>query len=112
MVSAYRTCLSIFPLTLAVMMLVAPALKAQSTNAHVTGLITDSSGAAVPEVSVKGLNTATNVEYPTVSNEAGIYVLPQLVPGPYKFTVTKPGFKTLIRSDVTLRIGDRLSLDF
>jgi Carboxypeptidase regulatory-like domain len=112
MVSAYRTCLSIFPLTLAVMMLVAPALRAQSTNAHVTGLITDSSGAAVPEVSVKGLNTATNVEYPTVSNEAGIYVLPQLVPGPYKFTVTKPGFKTLIRSDVTLRIGDRLSLDF
>src|SRR5262249_7650985 len=55
---------------------------------------------------------ATNVEYPTISNEAGAYVLPQLVAGRYKITASKAGFQTLIQSDITLRIGDRLSLNF
>ncbi|PYV36311.1 MAG: hypothetical protein DMG06_31010 [Acidobacteria bacterium] len=66
----------------------------------------------MPAASVKATNTATNVEYPTISNEAGVYVLPQLVPGPYKITVSKEGFKTLVQSNLTLRIGDRLSQNF
>jgi hypothetical protein len=93
--------------------LTAPCARAQqSTNAQITGLITDSSGAYVPDVEIKATNTATNVEYPTVSNEAGVYVLPQLVPGPYKITVSKQGFKTINQSGITLRIGDRLSQNF
>jgi Carboxypeptidase regulatory-like domain len=94
-------------------LLTAPCARAQqSTNAQITGLITDSSGAYVPDVEIKATNTATNVEYPTVSNEAGVYVLPQLVPGPYKITVSKQGFKTINQSGITLRIGDRLSQNF
>ena len=49
---------------------------------------------------------------PTVSNEAGVYVLPQMVPGPYKITVSKEGFQTLVRSEITLRIGDRATINF
>lgn len=107
-----RQSVSILVLTLALVVLTGPVLRAQSTNAQVTGLIADSSGASVPEVAIKATNIATNVEYPTVSNEAGAYVLPQLVPGRYKITASKPGFQTLLQSDITLRIGDRLSLNF
>jgi Carboxypeptidase regulatory-like domain len=101
------------PFILVIALLMTPVVKAQqSTNAQITGLITDSSGAYVPDVEIKATNTATNVEYPTVSNEAGVYVLPQLVPGPYKMTVSKQGFKAVNQSGITLRIGDRLSQNF
>lgn len=101
------------PFILVIALMMTPVVKAQqSTNAQITGLITDSSGAYVPDVEIKATNTATNVEYPTVSNEAGVYVLPQLVPGPYKMTVSKQGFKTINQSGITLRIGDRLSQNF
>ena len=92
--------------------LVPRAIAQQSTNAQITGIVTDSTGASVPGSSIKATNTATNVEYPTVSNEAGVYVLPQMVPGPYKITVSKEGFQTLVRSEITLRIGDRATINF
>jgi Carboxypeptidase regulatory-like domain len=101
----------IFCLVLAVA-LVPRAIAQQSTNAQITGIVTDSTGASVPEVSLKATNTATNVEFSTVSNEAGVYVLPQLVPGPYQITVSKEGFQTLVRSEITLRIGDRATINF
>src|SRR5262245_7082760 len=96
---------------LALALMAVPTRAQQSTNAQITGLILDSSGAAVPAASVKATNTATNVDYATTSNESGVYVLPQLVPGPYKVTVAKEGFKTLVQSSLILRIGDRLSLN-
>jgi len=92
--------------------LVRCALAQQSTNAQVTGMVMDTSGASVPGAVIKATNTATNVEYPTVSNEAGVYVLPQMVPGPYRITVSKDGFQTLVRSEITLRIGDRATINF
>src|SRR6187401_1174342 len=81
--------------------IVEPVTAQQSTNAQITGIVTDSSGASVPGVEVKATNTATNVQYPAITNESGVYVLPQMVPGPYKITVTKEGFQTLVRSDIT-----------
>ncbi len=92
--------------------LVPGAIAQQSTNAQITGIVTDSTGASVPGVSIKATNTATNVDFSTVSNEAGVYVLPQLVPGPYQITVSKEGFQTLVRSEITLRIGDRATINF
>jgi Carboxypeptidase regulatory-like domain len=92
--------------------LVPPATAQQSTNAQITGIVTDSSGASVPGAEVRATNTATNVQYPAVSNEAGVYVLSQLLPGPYKIAVTKEGFQTLARSGITLRIGDRAAINF
>ena len=92
--------------------LVPRAIAQQSTNAQITGIVTDSTGASVPGVSIKATNTATNVDFSTVSNEAGVYVLPQLVPGPYQITVSKEGFQTLVRSEITLRIGDRATINF
>ena len=109
----HRTFQYSVPFVLVIILMLVPGAQAQqSTNAQITGIVLDSSGAAVPAASVKATNTATNVEYSTISNDAGVYVLPQLVPGPYKITVSKEGFKTLVQSNLTLRIGDRLSQNF
>ncbi|HLV85880.1 MAG TPA: carboxypeptidase-like regulatory domain-containing protein [Candidatus Sulfotelmatobacter sp.] len=85
---------------------------AQSSNGQITGLVTDSTGAAVEGATVVATNTATGVEYTTRSNGSGVYVLPQLVPGPYKVSLSHQGFATVERPDVAVRTGDRLSLDF
>ena len=84
---------------------------AQSSNGQITGLITDSTGAAVEGATVSATNTATGVAYTGKTNNAGVYVLPQLIPGPYKVSLSKEGFATIERTEVTVRTGDRLSLD-
>lgn len=85
---------------------------AQSSNGQLTGLVADSSGAAVEGASVTATNTATGVGYTGTTNGAGVYVLPQLVPGQYKVSLTKEGFATVEHSVLTVRTGDHLSLDF
>ena len=87
-------------------------VQAQSSNGQVTGLVTDSTGAAVEGARVNATNVATGVDYTTTTNSSGVYVLPQLVPGPYKVSLKKEGFGTVERNELTVRTGDRLSLDF
>ena len=80
------------------------AVFAQSSNGQITGLVTDQSGAAIQDANITATNTATGVTYSGTSNGAGVYVLPQLVPGPYKVTLTKDGFATVERSEVTVEL--------
>lgn len=99
-------------LALAMFCAVIPSGFAQSSNGQITGLVADSTGAAVEGASITASNTATGVAYTGKTNNAGVYVLPQLVPGPYRVSLSKQGFATVERTEVTVRTGDRLSLDF
>ena len=85
---------------------------AQSSNGQITGLVTDTSGAAVEGANITATNNATGVTYTTTSNGSGVYVLPQLVPGPYKVSLNKEGFATVERPELIVRTGDHLSVDF
>lgn len=90
-------------------LLINPALHAQSSNAQLSGLVTDPTGAVIAGAQIKAVNTATNVPYTTVSNESGIYVLPELLPGPYAVSVTAPGFGDVKRTGLILHTGDHLT---
>src|SRR5437763_16658911 len=79
--------------------------SAFAQEAQLTGLITDSTGAVVPQASVSLLNSDTGVKYQTESNGAGIYTFPCLKPGPYIATVEKPGFKTVSRPGIKLDVS-------
>jgi carboxypeptidase family protein len=89
-----------------------PHLKAQTSNAQLSGLITDSTGAAVAGAEIKALNEATKVPYSDISNGSGTYVLPELLPGPYTVTVSAPGFGAVKRSGLVLGTGDHLAQNF
>jgi hypothetical protein len=99
-------------MTIAVLLLGFPQAKAQSSNAQISGLVTDTSGAVVPGAEITAQNTATNVPYTAVSNGAGIYVLQELLPGPYTVTVSAPGFGVLKQSGLVLMTGARMSQNF
>ncbi|MBZ5655469.1 MAG: TonB-dependent receptor [Acidobacteriia bacterium] len=79
-----------------------PAAMAQVNRATITGTVTDSSGAVIAGVEVTATNTGTNVPTKTASNGDGIYVIPNLFPGPYSVEFKKDGFETLVRPAVTL----------
>jgi hypothetical protein len=75
---------------------------AQANRATITGTVTDSTGALMPGVTVTATNTGTNVAATTVSNQDGIYVLPNLFPGQYTVKLEKSGFETVLRPEITL----------
>jgi hypothetical protein len=88
------------------------AARAQSTNASLTGRITDSSKAVVSEVKVTVINTGTHVRYETITNGTGSYNVVDLPPGAYRIEVEKLGLKTVIKADVILHVQDVLELNF
>ena len=61
---------------------------------------------------IKAVNSATNVPYTAESDSAGIYVLPELLPGPYTVTVTAQGFGDVKRTGLVLGTGDHLAQNF
>ncbi|HWY05639.1 MAG TPA: carboxypeptidase regulatory-like domain-containing protein [Candidatus Acidoferrales bacterium] len=87
-------------------------LNAQSTNASLTGRITDSSKGVVPNAKVVAINTGTRIHYETVTNATGSYYVTDLPPGTYRIEVEKVGFKAVIKSDLVLHVQDALEINF
>src|SRR5229473_3875433 len=102
----YVVLLSACALTLAL------PLLAQSPNGVLNGLVVDPSNQVIVGADVVGVNDVTGVQYATKTNGEGIYVLPSLPPGPYRLQVSKVGFKTLIKPDITLNVQDALAINF
>ena len=67
---------------------------AQGVGGTLTGTVEDASRAIIPGVEIKATNTQTGIVTAALTNEAGAYVIPGLLPGVYKLTAQLPGFST------------------
>ena len=85
---------------------------AQSTSGTISGTVEDPTKALIPGVTVTATNTGTGVISTTVSNEAGVYNFPSLLPGTYKVTAELAGFQTETYTDVQLGNAQQLRLNF
>lgn len=85
---------------------------AQSPTATVTGRVLDPNNAVIAAASVKIVNLDTNGKFSTATNDEGMYVVPDLAPGPYRIEVTKPGFKATLKPDVILHVQDVIAINF
>ena len=80
---------------------------AQSTNSgDISGVVSDVSGAALPGVTVSVVNVNTGVSKDFITNSDGLYDTSSIVAGTYKITFSKTGFSQLVRSSVTLIVGN------
>src|SRR5438094_3188334 len=77
---------------------------AQST-AQISGTVKDASGAVLPGVEVTATQTETGTARSTVSNETGVYVLPNLPLGPYKSAASLTGFRTFVQTGIVLQVN-------
>jgi len=85
---------------------------AQSTNASLTGRLTDPKKAVIAGATVTVIHTGTGVHYRGVTNSTGAYYVSNLPPGRYRIEVEKLGFKAVIQSGVILHVQDALEVNF
>ena len=107
---------------LAVVFLISSALFAQTSRGTVTGIVTDSSGSAVPAATVELKGTQTGVVRSTTTNQSGVYRFDAVDLGEHDLTVKANGFRTFanrafnvqaaqtIGLDVRLEVGDNVSI--
>ncbi len=84
---------------------------AQVSGATLSGLITDSSGAEIPNanISIKNVGTGEVREVPTNGN--GFYSAPNLLPGKYEVTISAQGFNKVVQKGVVLTVGAQQALN-
>lgn len=84
---------------------------AQIGTATLTGTITDPTSAAIPNARIvlEGIETKSHRE--TISNAAGLYVIPAIEPGVYQLIVTASGFSAKSLTNIPLRSGQATTLD-
>src|SRR5581483_7200569 len=92
-------------------LLAAASLLGQSERGNITGVVSDSSGAVVPNAAVVITSRATNIPESVTTTSAGDYNAPNLAPGTYQVVVTAPGLKRFVASDVTLTAGSTVRVD-
>ena len=86
-------------------------IYAQEVSAGITGRVTDPSGSAIVGAAVTAKDQDRGTEWPTTTNEEGIYAFPRVPVGRYMVKVESKGFKTS-QAAVTLELNQRARLDF
>ncbi len=89
-----------------------PVARAQQASATVNGVLSDPSGAAVPNARVELTNINTAVVRSTATNGDGAYLFLNVVPGDYTIRVSAAGFASLSQSQVTLQVNQTATFDF
>lgn len=65
---------------------------AQLSKAQINGTVRDNTGAVIPGAKVLLRNVNTGIQTQAVTNDAGVYVIEQIIPGTYTLEASKDGF--------------------
>ncbi len=90
----------------------APVLYGQAVSvATVTGRIVDPQGAVVGGASVKLISVETGSVHDTLTNQDGIYTIPNLPVGGFRLEVTASGFQTYVQNGIVLQVNDNAQIN-
>ncbi|HET7695623.1 MAG TPA: carboxypeptidase regulatory-like domain-containing protein [Vicinamibacterales bacterium] len=84
---------------------------AQAVTGTLLGNVTDSSGGAVPGVTVTATEAETNVSRTTVTTDAGRYIFSSLVNGRYTVTAELQGFKKVVHQNIKVDVNTTIRVD-
>jgi outer membrane receptor protein involved in Fe transport len=85
--------------------------KAQTITGGVTGIVTDPSGAVIPNATVTATNTETGVATQATTNNDGAYSIRFLQIGRYKVTIASAGFSTSSYGPFAIETGQNVKID-
>src|ERR1700720_4729428 len=86
-------------------------VSAQMVGGTISGTVVDPSGAVIADVKIVVTNVALGSVANATTNSVGVFVAPNLPPGPYELSVSATGFSTLLRNGITLTVGQELVLN-
>src|SRR4051812_25883752 len=89
----------------------ADPLQAQRFLGTLTGTVTDSSGAVVPDVDVTATDLGTGFSRTVKTDKDGVFSIAQIPLGNYKVVAVHSGFKQYTKNDVVLHVADIQRVD-
>src|SRR5437764_4640598 len=81
------------------------ALAQQSATASLSGRVVDPNGAVIVGAQITAKNKATDIQRETKTNDQGLFVLTNLVPGEYELRIKTNGFIEKTYSSIVLQVG-------
>ena len=96
----------------AVLLLMHGVAEAQVASGKVVGAVRDPSGAAVAGAKITVTSVDTNVSHTVVTNNAGEYTVPELLPGTYTVLAEGQGFKRAAQAPFKLDVNQVVRVDF
>lgn len=86
-------------------------MRAQELSATLSGTITDSSGAVVPNVGITVTQISTGAVRTTQSNSSGFFTVTNLQAGVYSVAAVATGFETYKATNVVLNVAEKHGLN-
>jgi hypothetical protein len=95
----------------AIVALLPTQTAAQTLYGNLVGTVTDTSGAVLPGATVTARNVGTGLVQTAVTDAAGSFRMPNLLPGSYDVTVSLEGFSDHTRTAVPVAAGAPIRVD-
>jgi len=109
---AWRPAVFLRVSSLLLLLLTVCTLRAQlAGTGTIQGLVTDPTGAVIPNATVTLVEESTQVKHTTKSDSSGAYVFPNISIGKYSVSVGLSGFQTYIKTGNVLEVGSNISID-
>jgi hypothetical protein len=100
-ITSIRAFSGFFVLLAAIALLCTPSARAQlSGKGEIKGVVTDSTGAVIPNAVVTATSTTQGTKFTNISSSSGDFDITNLNPDIYRVTVTAKGFQSLNQEDV------------
>jgi len=87
------------------LLITASALGQSQGTTSLNGVVTDPTGAVIPNATITIVNSGTGAQREDKSDAAGRYNFQQLVPGAYKISASAPGFGDITIPQVQLQVS-------
>jgi Carboxypeptidase regulatory-like domain len=87
------------------------ALQAQITTTTISGVVTDGTGAGIPNAQVTVSNTGTGASHTVTTNVQGAYRIDLLPAGDYEVEVSASGFKKSKQTGISLEVNRAARVD-
>ncbi len=98
-------------LLIAVSFLILGVASAQVRSSSITGIVTDATGAVVPNATVVVRNEETNVAVEARTTGAGEFTVPYLAAGRYSLSVEAPGFQVYRKTGIVMGTATTVRAD-
>ena len=87
------------------------SMFSQGSTGRILGTITDPTGAVIPGVSITIRDVDRGPVRTLMTDEAGVYNAPNLLPGTYSLRVALAGFTTVERQNIRIEVGQDIRVD-
>lgn len=96
----------------AVLVLCCLPLLAQTNTARIVGEVRDAGGVALSGATITITDSKHGTTRVLVTSQSAEYAAPNLPPGVYEIRIEAEGYKTVVRSDIELQVGQDMRIDF